>query len=60
MPRESWQMSRGLRAVTAAYGLIYLGLDDLGRRDFGSWPVPEFRTVLERCVDWAVTGAFAS
>ena len=26
MPRESWQMSRGLRAVTAAYGLIYLGL----------------------------------
>jgi uncharacterized protein len=35
-----------------------LGIDDLGRRDFGSWPVPEFRTVLERCVDWAVTGAF--
>jgi hypothetical protein len=26
MPRESWQMSRGLRAVRAAYGLIYLGL----------------------------------
>ena len=26
MPRESWQLSRGLRAVMAAYGLIYLGL----------------------------------
>lgn len=35
-----------------------LGVDDLGKRDFGSWPVPEFRTVLERCLDWAVTGAF--
>ena len=35
-----------------------LGIDDVGRRDFGSWPVPEFRTVLERCVDWAVTSAF--
>jgi uncharacterized protein len=35
-----------------------LGIDDLGRRDFGSWPVPEFRTVLERCLDWAVTGTF--
>jgi type 1 glutamine amidotransferase len=35
-----------------------LGVDDLGKRDFGSWPVPEFRTVLERCVDWAVSGAF--
>ena len=23
MPRESWELSRGLRAVTAAYGLIY-------------------------------------
>jgi len=37
-----------------------LGIDDLGQRDFGSWPVAEFRTVLERCVDWAVTGAFPS
>ena len=35
-----------------------LGIDDLGRRDFGSWPVAEFRTVLERSLDWAVTGAF--
>jgi hypothetical protein len=35
-----------------------LGVDDLGRRDFGSWQVPEFRTVLARCLDWAVTGSF--
>jgi uncharacterized protein len=28
-----------------------LGIDDPGRRDFGSWPVAEFRTVLERCAD---------
>jgi uncharacterized protein len=35
-----------------------LGIDDLGRLDFGSWPVAEFRTVLERCVGWAVSGAF--
>ena len=35
-----------------------LGVDDLGKRDFGSWEVPEFRTVLARCLDWAVTGSF--
>jgi hypothetical protein len=35
-----------------------LGLDDLGRRDLGSWPMAEFRRVPERCVDRAVTGAF--
>jgi type 1 glutamine amidotransferase len=34
------------------------GLADLGRRDFGSWQVPEFRTVLGRCLAWAITGAF--
>ena len=33
-------------------------MDDLGRRDFGSWQVPEFRTILGRCLAWAVTGAF--
>jgi type 1 glutamine amidotransferase len=32
------------------------GVDDVGRRDFGSWEVPEFRTVLRRCLSWAVTG----
>ena len=35
-----------------------LGVDDLGRHDFGSWAVDEFRTVLARCTDWLVTGAF--
>ena len=34
------------------------GIDDYGRRDFGSWEVPEFRTLLRRCVRWAVTGAY--
>jgi type 1 glutamine amidotransferase len=33
-----------------------LGVDDLGRYDIGSWESPEFRTVLGRCIDWAVTG----
>ncbi|MGB3771921.1 MAG: ThuA domain-containing protein [Rhodococcus sp. (in: high G+C Gram-positive bacteria)] len=33
-----------------------LGIDDLGRVDRGSWIVPEFRTVFERCLSWAVTG----
>jgi uncharacterized protein len=36
-----------------------LGKDDLGKRDFGSWTVPEFRTVLRRCVDWAVGASSA-
>ncbi len=31
-----------------------LGIDDLGRRDLGSWVVPEYRTILRRCVAWAV------
>jgi hypothetical protein len=37
-----------------------LGKDDLGRRDFGSWTVPEYRTILGRCIAWTVTGRFAS
>lgn len=37
-----------------------LGIDDLGRHDLGSWESPAFRTVLGRCVDWAVSGAFTS
>ena len=37
-----------------------LGIADLGRRDFGSWQVAEFRTLLERCLAWAVTGEFAA
>jgi type 1 glutamine amidotransferase len=35
-----------------------LGKDDLGRRDLGSWTVSEYRTILARCIDWAVTGRF--
>jgi hypothetical protein len=37
-----------------------LGKDDLGRRDLGSWTVPEYRTILGRCIAWTVTGRFAS
>jgi len=33
-----------------------LGVDDLGRHDLGSWDSQAFRTVLGRCVDWAVLG----
>lgn len=36
-----------------------LGIDDLGKHDLGSWTSPAFRTVLSRCIDWAVTGGFA-
>lgn len=30
------------------------GIDDLGRVDRGSWGVPEYETVLRRCVSWAI------
>jgi len=33
-----------------------LRVPDLGRVDRGSWTVPEFRTVLERCVAWGLDG----
>ncbi len=33
-----------------------LGVDDLGREDRGSWVVPEFETVLERCLSWGLYG----
>jgi len=33
-----------------------LRVPDLGRVDRGSWVVPEFRTVLERCVRWGLDG----
>jgi hypothetical protein len=36
-----------------------MGRDDLGKVDLGSWVVPEFRTVLARCIAWGVSGAFA-
>ncbi len=34
-----------------------LGVDDLGRQDLGSWVVPEFVKVLQRCLAWAARGA---
>jgi uncharacterized protein len=33
-----------------------LGVDDTGVRDLGSWTSPAFRTLLTRCVRWAVEG----
>lgn len=33
------------------------GIDDLGKVDIGSWAVPEFRTVLTRCIDWGLGGS---
>ncbi|MBF6487416.1 ThuA domain-containing protein [Nocardia otitidiscaviarum] len=38
------------------YDLRDLGVADLGRTDRGSWESPAFRTILRRCVHWAVTG----
>lgn len=32
------------------------GIDDLGVTDTAAWESPEFRTILRRCVDWAVHG----
>jgi type 1 glutamine amidotransferase len=34
------------------------GVADTGKRDFGSWTVPSFRTVLRRALAWAVTGSY--
>ncbi|PVY30706.1 ThuA domain-containing protein [Williamsia muralis] len=33
-----------------------LGIDDLGKVDRGSWVVPQFDTILARCLEWAITG----
>lgn len=41
------------------YDVQDLGIDDLGREDRGSWLVPEFTTILDRCVAWVVSGALA-
>lgn len=40
------------------YDVQDLGVDDLGAEDLGSWPVPQFQVVLDRCLAWAVSGAF--
>ena len=36
------------------YDMQSMGVDDLGVTDRGSWVVPEFRTVLDRCITWGV------
>jgi type 1 glutamine amidotransferase len=41
------------------YDVQDLGVDDLGREDLGSWVIPEFVTVLERCLAWALDGALS-
>lgn len=41
------------------FDLQDLGVDDLGVTDRGSWEVTEYRTILRRCLDWAVTGEFS-
>jgi hypothetical protein len=38
------------------YDVQDLGVEDLGRRDRGSWAIPEFRTVLARGLAWAAYG----
>lgn len=42
------------------YDVQDLGVEDLGREDRGSWGIPEFVTVLERCLAWAVHGDAAA
>jgi type 1 glutamine amidotransferase len=36
------------------------GVEDLGREDRGSWESPEFLSVLDRCLTWAVYGGLES
>ena len=48
----------GLGHCRGRFDMQDAGKEDLGRRDFGSWQVPEFRTVLGRCLAWAITGTF--
>jgi uncharacterized protein len=38
------------------YDVQDLGVEDLGREDRGSWVIPEFVTVLERCLAWGLHG----
>ena len=39
------------------YDVQDLGVDDVGSDDRGSWAVPEFVTVLRRCLAWGLSGA---
>lgn len=41
------------------FDLQDLGVPDLGEPDRGSWGVPAYRTVLRRCLSWAVRYAIA-
>jgi type 1 glutamine amidotransferase len=50
----------GLGHCRGRFDVQDLGKDDLGVRDLGSWTVPEYRTILRRCLDWAITGHLAS
>ncbi|HST83079.1 MAG TPA: ThuA domain-containing protein [Kineosporiaceae bacterium] len=38
------------------YDVRDLGIEDLGKRDRGSWQTPEFRQVLSRTLAWAAYG----
>jgi type 1 glutamine amidotransferase len=38
------------------YDVQDLGVEDLGHEDRGSWVIPEFVTVLERCLAWGLHG----
>ncbi|MEU8900305.1 ThuA domain-containing protein [Nocardia sp. NPDC048505] len=42
------------------FDLQDLGVEDLGVTDRGSWTVPAYRTILRRCLRWAVSGRFAA
>jgi hypothetical protein len=39
------------------YDMQDQGIDDLGKVDIGSWAVPEYRTILSRCIVWGLGGA---
>ncbi|WP_330181024.1 ThuA domain-containing protein [Nocardia sp. NBC_01503] len=41
------------------FDLQDLGVADLGVTDRGSWEVTEYRAILRRCLNWAVTGEFS-
>jgi type 1 glutamine amidotransferase len=32
------------------------GIADTGKVDRGPWMAPEFTTILQRCISWAITG----
>jgi hypothetical protein len=42
------------------FDLQDLGVEDLGAVDRGSWEVPEYQTILRRCLAWVTTGRYDS